>query len=299
MKKSNVFLLIFITVFGCENEPFEGNLNEINSIERASFQVDFDGQTFMTDNTSATITDGNTLNIIGLKTNNQESITLRIFGVTEGIYNLGVINTSNQVNTAVYLAANQNSNPWQSFTDGVMVKGKVTISKIDTVKKTISGTFNFVGQHITEGEKEFVNGIFTNISFTEIQTENSSNSFFAKVDGVEFVEDLIQVELVKKAGITTISIVASKNNLETISFKFDVNIAVGDYSFGNIDTIPVGIYSVSANESFVADGKFTITGHGIGNRRIFGTFNFEAQSVLGDSSVATHQITEGSFDVFY
>ena len=170
-----------------------------------TFQVDFDEQTYVADIVTATIID-DVINISGLRGNSGELVTLTIFETTVGTYELGVTNSMVETNGASYIEDN-GSPIWISVTNFIDPQGEITITEIDQINKTISGTFHFTGHNpISGGSKEFTNGSFTKIPYDSLQN-NNDNTFFAKVDGVEFVEDLIQGFSTNLPGLSSIGIV--------------------------------------------------------------------------------------------
>lgn len=86
---------------------------------------------------------------------------------------------SNALFINTYLYANQNS-----LTEHFPVSGKITITSMDTSKKTVSGTFSFKNEKIQDEESkikvttlptptvfEVTNGVFTNLSYTVIKVQ--------------------------------------------------------------------------------------------------------------------------------
>lgn len=313
MKKIGLLLSCFIllSAFTCDNEPLEGdfetnnnennNGNNNNNNGAAVFQVDFDGQTFVADQISATILEGGVMNITGLRGSNQESIILTLNGTTPGTYQLG-IQDGLSINGGTYSEANGSSNVWLALTDGMTAQGEVVVTAIDTENMTISGTFQFTGTNPTIQEsKEFTNGIFQNISFTDDLGDNTGggeNEFFANVDGVEFVEDAVTGNFSNLAGMTSISINATKNSLETIGITLPGDITPGTYDFESFST-PLAQYNLSTTDIFTGEGTVTITTHNTTTNKIIGTFQFTATPVFGGTGTGSYEITEGSFDVTY
>jgi hypothetical protein len=241
------------------------------------------------------------MNITGLRGSNQESIILTLNGTTPGTYQLGIQDGA-FLNVGTYSEANGSSNVWLALTDGMTAQGEVVITEIDTENMTISGTFQFTGtQPISQESKEFTNGIFQNISFTDDlggNTGGGENEFFAKVDGVEFVEDALTGNYSELPGMSTISINATKNSLETIGIALPGDVTPGTYNF-QFGSTPTALYNLSATDVYVGDGSVTITTHDVANKKIIGTFQFTANPTPGGSGSGSYEITEGSFDVTY
>ena len=302
-----VVLLLSLTVItSCNIEPYEGDLSptvENNpTIKQGTLKVDFDGKTFTSDVTSATLLN-DVINISGFRGTNQEAIILTVFASKTGTYQIGVTKNQVEVNAAAYNTNTKlgTGDTWVGVTDFITSQGEVKITEIDTKNKTISGTFFFTGHNQSLGTKQFTKGVFDKIPYSTTvlpPNSNSKNSFFAKVNGVEFVEDGIQAVSLSLPGFSNISITATKNNLQTISLNLNSDIVVGDYTFSSV-TPPLGQYNLSltdANASQEEGSKLTITVHDRAKKRIVGTFKFTASPLFGGKS---YEITEGSFDVTY
>lgn len=302
-KLTYVFLFsILLTAFNsCNIEPYEGEVSEDGTSsegnETGVFKVDFDNETYTAETVSATILD-NVINISGLRSSSQDVFTINVFATTTGTYPLGVTQNQVEVNAIAYIDSGT-GNVWSSVKDFITQQGEITITEIDEVNKTISGTFFFTGYNTFQETKGFTNGVFTKISYdTDVSTSDNDNAFFAKIDDVEFVEDGIGGALLSLPGTPSIiTISATKTSLETISISVNADIAIGTYDFSTLNT-PMGQYNLSLTEGVVSDsGTLKITSHDTTNKRIIGTFSFSASSILGTGS--SYEITEGSFDVTY
>jgi Family of unknown function (DUF6252) len=256
--------------------------------ENGIFQVDFDGQTFIADFASATI-NNKVINISGKRGTKGETVLLTLFETTSGTYQLGVLNNMAEPNIATYIQGN--SNAWESVTDLVDPQGEITITEIDGVNATISGTFNFTGYSPNSSTKEFTNGLFTKIRLNRLP-DIFENEFFAKVDSVEYVEN--SIVLINSFG--NIGFGARRNNTEIITISMDENITAGTYDF-TFPENPLAEYSLTFTDNHVANGTLTITSHNVSENIIIGTFEFTAEPIL--TGVGTYEITEGSFSVKY
>lgn len=296
----------FLFLFSCNIEPYEGDVfdekaenPDKNNSELGVFQVDFDGETFKTDNVIGTLA-GGVMNITAFRGDNQESLILTVFADEPGTYEVGVIENVVEVNSITYSTNTKTGagHVWIGAKDFTTAQGEIVITEIDEENKTISGTFLFTGHNVDNGTKEFTNGKFINVSYeTDLLPSNNDNSFFAKVDGVEFKEDGVQGIAISLGGMSTIGISATKNNLQTIGLNLDANMKPGEYELSTF-SIPSGLYSKSFSESFASEkGKVIITTHDVANKRIIGTFEFTASSFLMPDE--KFEVTEGSFDVTY
>lgn len=306
IKFITLLFLVFtsITFTSCDNEPIDsaidlGDFGGDDGVNNggngaAVFKVDFDGATWFAD-TAEAVKYTNSFQIGGLKTSTGQTIAFSLNGSTPGTYdstsNLIVYEPNNNNQTGdLYWALNP-TNPNISA-------GSVTITSIDNVNNKVSGTFAFTGYwsdptvtNITP--IAFTNGVFTNIPFTT-GTNPTNDTFYAKVDGVEFVEDQIDVTEVISSGFPdSYSIVGAKADGQTVGFRFSQSLGVGSYEF----TGPFGLDLSSAclinNLLYTSDtGTLTITEKT--STRIKGTFSL---TVSNFSTSQTKSITQGSFDV--
>lgn len=311
MKKIVTLLCVFLicSAFQCDDEPLEGefvvDLPDINNPidpTAGDFRVDFDGQTFVADTKQATIIN-EAINISGLRGSQGEILTITLQGDTEGTYQLGLDSGSNVLpDGAAYVEPNNTgSSVWVTTPGSSETQGQVLISSINTINKTISGTFSFTGTNASLSPvetKEFINGVFTDVQYATELPNNSENSFFAKVDGEEFVDDTIQATEASIPGLSSIGIVARKNNGETMSITLDSDISAGNYNFSTF-SIPSAQYNLSSTLVNSGDGTLTISQHNISEKFIVGTFAFTTNPAPGSTGTQTYDITEGSFSVSY
>lgn len=131
---------------------------------------------------------------------------------------------------------------------------------------------------------------------TANSTTSSNNSFFAKLNGANFVPTILLA--LKSNLINKISVVANRGGgAEAIGLSFPSNITAGTYNFVAFGDY-IGQYTISSSdpEFFADSGQITIPSHDTANKRVIGTFNFTAISF---TNTISHQITQGSFDVKY
>ena len=246
------------------------------------FKVDFDGQTLFASDASAHIGDDR-ITISGFRDTVGDEVILEFFETTTGTFQLGA--NAIQPNTATYFNANE---VWTSVDGTGQAQGQVTLSHIDMENLTITGTFNFTG-HQNGETKAFTNGVFNQIAFTK------SNQFFAKVDGVEFVDTQI-VPGINNFGF--IGLLAITGSGEKIFIATDYNVTPGTYNFSpfNQGTPRFG-YSPSFEDFHYAEGTLTIEIHNRQRNFLKGKFECTATPYL--TGVGTYQITEGEFCVTY
>jgi len=288
MKKIKItsILVVLFSIFmtSCSNEPIDPVL--ASQLENPSnnggssggtggsgvFKADFSGQTWLADNYEANIYNGQ-IQIVGTKGtgNQQEGFAFLLNGSSAGTYdstsNLLAFTTSNS--NYQYLGLNY-ANPTQNI-------GNVIITSINADNHTISGTFGFTGYWSDTSVTNilpivFSSGTFTNIPY--VSQNPSTDTFFAKVDGTEFVEDNIDVSAVISPGFPdSFSIVASKTNGDNLGFRISKSYGIGTYQFN-------GPFDLNLTSSYLLGGVL---------------FNGDSGSITITSKTATHM--EGTFNI--
>lgn len=271
-----------------DNSEITTLLNDLGNCELSSyFQVDFDGSTFFADAAEATIDQGQ-ITIQGLRGANGEMVELAVNAASQGTYPLGVTTNTNIVNIGQYSPDTTNLSAWQSIGTTNQPQGEITITDIDYFNSRISGTFGFTAYNSANETKEFTNGIFQNILLTK------ANSFFAKVDGEEFVD----VQIVP--GINNfgwIGLLAIDQQNEGIFIAVRYNATPGTYSLSEDSSFTSFDYSPSFQDFHYGDGTVTILIHNPESNFLMGTFTCTALPEF--NGVGTYEITEGRFCVTY
>jgi hypothetical protein len=248
------------------------------------FKADFNGQTFNATTTAAIITNG-TILINGVKDSNGENFALILNGSTTGVYNtqddLFTYSTSSM---AEYGYTNFTNIPSEST-------GSVTITSINETNHTISGTFSYIG-HWSDFTAPnppapigFTNGSFT-VPYT-VSIPSTTDTFFAKVDGLEFVESFIATGFATVGTEDVISVNATNSADDRISISIN-------------DT-----YTVGNSYSAVAEAKCTLLEGGVVSNASIGTVTIVTKTdtrisgTFSFTTVSGRTITEGAFDVAY
>lgn len=328
MKKINVlFLLLFalgISFTSCTKD-FEDGLNYNNGNQEAgngnnptgagTFKATVGGNTFIAASSSAIVTDNFVL-IAGIRTTNKDLIQITLPSNKVGTYNWA--NSKDQGDKFVLSYGSVDTeNPFISASNEVAeffgVKNYtdtaiVTITAVDKTKKTISGTFQFTGfRDIGDDKTEtkiITNGSFTNIPYIENAPVVESDGFLkAKIDGVDFVHDNIDVAAVSSSGTYPYySIVGVKNGEKDNSILIGVSksYSTGTYQASSAILNGGGDGPVNvANASCILDdliyttesGSLTITSKTA--TKIEGTFNF----VVSNFTTGKKKTITGSFGI--
>lgn len=191
----------------------------------------------------------------------------------------------------------------QGYTDTAIVK----ITAIDKDKKTISGTFQFTGfRELSDNRTEIkviTSGSFTNIAYTQnLPIEEPDHFLDAKIDGVEFTEDKIDVARVSSTGAYPYySIVGKKNgdNADSVGISIDQSYSVGTHPASSVllnggeNNIHVAsaYCRISVTLYNLESGSVTITSKSA--IRMKGTYSF----VVSDFDKMNKKSITGSFDI--
>jgi hypothetical protein len=254
------------------------------------FKVDIDGAHYTASATVVYISGGSI--ILNALRSQGDNFAFFLNGTTAGTYQ-----ANDEDNIVGYNALDfDNTFIGVNFDNPTEDTGSVTVTEVDLVHHTISGTFHFKGYSEDDAgnpvSKQFTNGIFTDLPYT---VENpTGDTFFAKVNGSEFVDVDILTATVGSGPTELISIAAADAS--------DASITVSVLSSAGVGTYPVTgaasntqINYTPAGEDFgemATSGTVTITEKTA--TRIKGTF-----STTIVVNAVSYAITQGAFDVAY
>lgn len=258
----------------------------------AVFTADFDGNTFTSDVKAGAVGVG-LIGVYGQINSNGDLITISVFGDSEGTY------TGDRVYAEFYHEDGENYYSFSSDSDGG--SATVTVSEIDTVNHTISGTFSFTGIGSGEGTgaavdgvaKNFTNGVFTNVPY---ETEDVNGDFCqATVNGtlVDYKNSIFY------SGIFDSTVFFNPVGVDN-QYQINIDTAAGVGTFNLEDSTTHSItYKdapgvIGGTEYEVQEGTITVTS--TSNFRLQGTYNFVVKDADGNI-IST--ITNGSFDINY
>jgi hypothetical protein len=290
-------LLTFISISSpsCQKEYFiqDGDSIIITTPPvTGSFTARIDGTQFVANKATAASRVLNTIAITGQSTDG-ELIVLRVADSGVHVYSLDINSSSN---AGVYSKDNGIAFTTNGGTTSDLSGGTLSITSIDPVKKTMSGTFSIkVYRPLDAQQKNITSGIFKDISYetTAIPPANSSDTFKVKVDGTAF-------PVFSASGISVynmISLSASDQAVsKTVGVTFPSNITPGVYTFTAFGFDYIGQYNVGSSYLSSESGTLTIIEHNITTKRIRGNFNFHAKEILGTQEF---DLTEGYFSIVY
>lgn len=300
-----LFPLLIIALFSLnscgENEPVDGFTTESSSEAPAEaaanglFKVDFKGSTWIAAKIEASIFN-NTITILAEKANGESFVIGVVEGAIAGVYPANI-------NEIGYFPAGSMDGYYSLNNDNLSENtGSISVSNINTSKKTISGTFNFKGYwgDNTKTPIVFTNGVFKDIPYTNTDPSagggntggTGTDTFSAKVDGTEFVENAIDFVEVDASGVAPYySIVGKKTNGDTVGIKITETLSTGTYSITSGSDVG-GYYKVNDVLYNAESGSITITSKTA--TQISGTFNFIGKNFTSGNTKA---ITAGTFSI--
>jgi len=299
-----VTAVIFLsTLFSCqkelsyENPANGGNSNGGNSNSKGDFRAKINGTQWVANDSSkgATILDG-VINIIGIG-NNYDMINITLIGSNTGTYILN----STTANIALYqdgsssnpFVTNGSSNPSQAG-------GTVTITEIDTVSKTISGTFQFnLYRQSDQSVKNITEGSFTKIPYiASLPPAKITDTMVANISGINY--NWIALSLITGTNPNSTQLFINGSNYDAshaVGLFMPYDITPGSYTLDYTGNTYIGEYSPDASTFYISQtGTLTILAHDLTGRRIKGNFNFTGYTLDHSDSV---QITNGYFSVGY
>jgi hypothetical protein len=292
---AGIFLILTSFTFtSCENEPIDSAI-DLGDFEPQPngpmvFKADFSGETWNGTMSQAVIS-GNFISI-GSGRADGSAFSILVEANSTGTF------PANS-NIIAYTPAGSEFGYWSINMENESENtGSITITNINTVNKTISGTFNFKGYWSDTDNTsilpvQFTNGVFTNIPYiTQAQT---GDTFFAKVGGTEFADVDILTITTEIEGQEFISIGAQNSSLDDMTVSVRSNVGTGTYNItGNVATDQAqAIYSFNDTDYRAVSGSVTITSKTADH--IKGTFHF----VTNGTAPGPFNVTEGAFDVDY
>ena len=300
MKTTVGLLFLFLLSLqnsSCQKEFFISDVDSSlitlpNSPGSGSFTATIDGSKFVADKLAAAAIASGVIALTGLSANG-EQIVLRVADSSVHQYTLNIGSATNagvySKDTAYAFATNQGNSADQSG-------GTMTVTSIDTAKKTLSGTFSMKVYRQFDGKQKIItDGVFKNISYqtVAIPPANASDTFRVKVDGVDFpVFSVTGISVFGKINISA----SNQDVSKTVGISVPSGATVGTYTFSTFGPDYIGQYNVGTSYMSASSGTITIVEHNTTTKRIRGTFNMNAAEIMG-SKTAT--LTEGYFSKSY
>lgn len=283
MKKLNLLYSIYIlfalfTLHSCSDvEPLGagvigdgGTTGPVDPVTNGNFKVDFDGQTFVGfANQAMAHTTGFTISSVNSLGN---AVQITTIGYSVGTYQFGP-SALGQYSVLGSTTAFFHINPADPFAPN----GELILAEVDTIAKTVSGTFHFTGYEsdfVSDealSTKEFTNGIFTAIPYTgDIPVDNGGGpgvvfeNFFAKVNGENFlaVDDFVLYGPTSINNVSFDSYKAVNDEGDEITINIKANTPVGTYNItagGAEDKVQIKLKKgVNVNKATAGQVKITV-----------------------------------------
>lgn len=300
LRKYKAFLLIiscFAIFTACEKEySVENGIPGIGGggIQTpGSFRAKIDGVQWSANSIKSATKIGGVISITGSNTDGK-MIVLRV--ADSGVHNYTITNTSLSnvgvyTDSAIAPSAALTTNQW--FIDSTY--GTINITRIDSVNKTMTGTFKiYVFRSLDGIKRNITEGVFTDISYgVATPPPSSSDSFTVKVNGTEFIE----TSFTGISSMGDIDFVAINAAGATVGITLSDTITPGTYSM-DMAGEAYGLYNPNSSTFLISSaGTLTVLEHNTTTHRIRATFSFTAVSLVGGGTPV--QMTEGYLSGIY
>ena len=289
-----VFALASLAFFSCQKElSYEGTPIP----HQGDFEAVVDGSPWVaSDSAKGAIILGNVINISGISVDNRQlSITLQ--DTVTGVYKL------NQTSISIAAYADIDSADIYAFatnqgSDTSQAGGQVTITEIDKVNKTLSGTFAFKAFRNIDGhQKHITAGVFYKLPYTNsLPAALNTDTLTVTIDTAWKAQSIISSSISGQLVITG----STLSGTPSVSLIFPAYITTGSYALApsnpaNPSVIYIGLYNPSSSVNLISQsGTLTILENNTTTGRIRGKFQFLA----GDPpATQTAQLTNGYFSV--
>jgi hypothetical protein len=324
--KGGVFALALLALLACGKEKSietPGSTGVPNGAT-GKLTMTIDGKGWIADRFAVASSDQGITAIFGQNTQGK-SLVITLMGATTGEY---VLN-QNSLHAAAWTDSMETSQVAYTTNEGTTstdAGGKVNVVKIDTVKGTISGTFQFnLFRDMDNGKKSVVDGIFQDLPLNGSATGGGNggggntgggntgggntgggntgggngggvatgNTMTATIDGAAYTPQLVTGSSLQDRLVLT---GIDTDGTKMISLQISAAITPGTYNLdgasGNI-----AFYNAAALEAYISSsGKLVITEHNKSTKQIKGTFEFDGKNPLTN---ATKKLTKGSFSIGY
>jgi Family of unknown function (DUF6252) len=301
MQKSAIFFVMLFSgwIFSsCKKETSIENAGNAN----ANFTAVINGVEWSAAKTSegATLLQG-MLNITGISADSEE-ISITLTDTTLGLHTLSPQTTS----LAAYGSIDSSSGATFSTsqgTDSTQAGGEVTLTAINTLNNTVSGTFSFTVYRTSDGtQRTITSGVFTNIPYTSTLPGSApGDTVNAIIDGATFTSQSIQAS-VTDAQLTILG--STSNASQSVALIVPTNATVGSHALTPSGGTPayLAVYdfvSPSGNNTAApaSTGSVNILENNAATSRIRGSFSFTTTD--GTTGNSNHTVASGYFSVYY
>ncbi len=293
--------VILLTSFLYACQPELSSPNSTNPNITGDFRAKVNGVQWVANRASGASRILGLINLTGQSTDGKTiTITLqdsgvRTYALTQTALNAGVLSDS----SAGTISFTSNGSA-----DTSKAGGSVNVTVIDTVRKTISGTFRFKVYRATDSSsRSITEGVFNNLSYAvTLQQPSGTDTFRVKVNGVDF--PYASVNAVRlTTPIDIVSVTASTANIaKSVGITLPGNVTVGTYNFAPLGFDYIGQYNINTTATsgiYMSSytGTVEVLEHNLSTKRIRGNFSFKAKTLLPPPDSAN--LTAGYFSVKY
>lgn len=279
-----VAMIAFFGFMACDNEPVEGQFSNTPPVNDPvggdeKFQVKLDSVLFVGKLITANLSNDG-LEIVARA--DTQTVAIQIFNPIVDTFDLA------KHEALVIYDPNKNKEDLAYSSN----EGKLIITKIDSLAKTVSGTFS---GNLMEwsGAKDIkmTGGIFENIEFT---TNQDPDVGYATINGEEFTASTFPYTFANNQ----IHLILSNDLNEQIQLTLPLDVIPGTKSVNTPPSDYSGVYTDFVNGQDVSyysifdSGEITVTSYQ--NGRITGSFYFDAKDSNGTETVS---ITDGFFSI--
>ena len=286
-------IIAVLSLFACRKETSIESRTPL----AGDFRADINGVQWLAADSarSATILSG-LINITGIS-NDHKQLSITLADTALGVYTL------DQASSSVAAYADIDSSDFYAFStnqgsDTTQAGGRVTVTEIDPVHKTITGTFSFKVYRDLDGhQKVITNGVFYKLPYSNtLPAANGTDTLQARIDGTDWSGKSISAESISGQLAISGSLL---DGSQSVSLVMPADITKGTYPLDFTGLTYIGLYSPTPRSLLASTtGTLTILENNTTTQRIRGNFQFTAADPLG-LQTTQHKLTNGYFSVSY
>lgn len=288
--------LVIMMLFSCRKET---SIEQPGALD-GTFMADVSGSQWIAADSlkSASILAG-FINLIGISADHRE-LSITLADTIPGTYVLSQSSTS-----VAFYGSTDSSNSYIYSTnqgsDSTQAGGTVTVTEIDPVNHTISGTFTFnVYRDIDGKQQRFTDGVFRKLPYTStLPPASSTDTLKATIEGGNWSAQSIDAAVISNQLIIS---GANLTGTQSLGLSMPADIIPGQYPMDYTTFTYYGAYTPAPNIGLAsASGTLEILENDVPNRRIRGNFSFKAVDPTDPQGLNTppRQVTAGFFAVTY
>jgi hypothetical protein len=241
------------------------------------------------------------LNVTGISADSRE-ISITLTDTSLGVHMLNPKTPSLAVFGYIDSSYTTNFSTSQGA-DSTQAGGEVDLTAINTLTKTVSGTFSFEVYRTSDGtQRTIASGVFSNIPYTStLPGSNPGDTVTATIDNTAFTSQSIQAST---TGNQLTILGSNSSGGQSIALVLPTNATIGSHALTPSGASPayMAIYdfvgSNGGNTAAPANaGNINILENNAAISRMRGNFSFTTTD--GAVGNANHAVTSGFFSVYY